>query len=752
MERVWVFLAIAFMTVAAAQEAAVESGGIISGQIYDAETNMPLSFSSVYLDSISLGVTTGRTGKFVLKLIPPGKYRLKIERLGYEPYIEENLILSPGKLISRTIGLQPSNIQGEEVLVTATRKEQTARMAPASVVVLKARDLDDRPATTFDTAVESVPGLAVYRSAGVSVQSLSIRGSSDVAGGGVGNRVLLMIDGRPALTPDAGSAYWGFVPTNFIDRIEVVKGAFSSLYGSSAMGGVVNVITRKPAYRAETRVNVKYGFFEKAPTDIRFTDEFQSLQQVEINHSGVRGPLSYLFSAGRKSSDGHTERSAFESYDLFGKLLYDFRYNRNLEISFGGGYGENDYPHAWLNAARPLQVRAKYSDDRQEKRQYNLDLHYWAVPNSRTKYSSRFYFYNNDARSFFNDNDPDINIPFNEPFGTQTIIKGNKLGNISQVDLHLGKRHYLIAGSDIQIDNVDATPDTIVYGRQRVNNGAFYLQDEITLNEKLTATLGLRYDYHHLVGWNTLSQLSPKVALLYTASDNLALRMLFGQAFRAPTIAERFFKVELGGGVLFKPNPDLTAEKMNISLEGGLRWQPASFAEFDIALYRYEYEDQIFWKNISAEEGVNFDYFQVRNLNRALLQGSELTLRLSWNEHLQSAFSYNYLDARDLSAGREDDTLPYRPKHNFNGTITANWKQVTFNLNGRYRSAIAEVFLFETSKPDAFQVYNGKLSYQAGTNLRFSVAVNNIGNASFEELARYRMPGRHYLFGTNLTF
>ncbi|MCB0627341.1 MAG: TonB-dependent receptor plug domain-containing protein, partial [Saprospiraceae bacterium] len=86
------------------------------------------------------------------------------------------------------------------------------------------------------------------------VQAFSIRGASEVAGGGIGNRVLLLIDGRPALSPESGGALWNLVPLNSVERIEVVKGAYSSLYGSSAMGGVINVITHKPEAEPLTRV------------------------------------------------------------------------------------------------------------------------------------------------------------------------------------------------------------------------------------------------------------------------------------------------------------------------------------------------------------------------------------------------------------------------------------------------------------------------------------------------------------------
>lgn len=201
-----------------------QAAGTLTGRVYDAETLEPLPFTDVYLDSVLLGAATHTDGTFIIKYIKPGRYRLVVRRIGYVPYVEEGLVVEPGKLISRSIALKPTAVRAREVTVTATRREQTAQMAPASVAILNARDLRERSVVTFDQALELVTGLAVYRSAGISVQSLSIRGSSDVAGGGVGNRVLLLIDGRPALTSDTGGALWSLVPTNFIEQVEVVKG------------------------------------------------------------------------------------------------------------------------------------------------------------------------------------------------------------------------------------------------------------------------------------------------------------------------------------------------------------------------------------------------------------------------------------------------------------------------------------------------------------------------------------------------
>ena len=728
-----------------------ESWGVISGRVLDASTGKPLGYCNVMIDSLALGTYTDEDGRFVLRFIPPGTYKLIVAHITHEMYQESGIVVEPGKLVSRTIRLPQAILEAEPVVVTATRRPQTAKMTPASVMIVNREDMSNRQRTTFDQTIESVSGVAAFRSSPISVQSMSIRGASDVAGGGVGNRVLLLVDGRPALTADSGGAFWSLVPTHFIDRVEVVKGAFSSLYGSTAMGGVVNVITRRPDYESKLQLDMRVGYFE-LPAGIPHTGDTPMQNEIQAHYSGASKRVSYLFSASRKQSDGHAERTAYEFYDLYSKILFDLRQNRNLELTFGGGASENDYPHTWLNSAEPLSVRAKFTDDRQEKKYLSGDVYYWAVPTEKLKYSSRFYLYQHKQRSFFNESDPSITLPGNEPLGTGTKVDGTKLGNITQIDYYLGDKNYIITGFDAQIDAVESSPDTIMYGNRQINNFAVFAQDDIDLTSTLSATIGGRYDWNHLDGRATIGQFSPKVALMWAPVSRLSFRGLYGRAFRAPTIAELFFQKEIAGGTEFVPNPNLSAERMTVSLEGGVRWTPTGNLNFDAAVFRYEYEDMIYWENVSNEYGVGYPLFQVRNLNSALIEGAELTVQTGLTDHLTLSGNYTYLDAKDRSPNRLDGLLPYRPRHLLNFAVDAAWFDYFFHVDTRYRSEIEEVFLYPLQAPDAFWVTNANLRYELGEHMLLSATVNNVFNAQYEELARYRMPGRNWIFGVSYRY
>ena len=724
--------------------------GVVIGRVTDAKSGAALGYTTVAVKGTARGAIADASGNYTIIAIPAGTYTLVASRVGHA-VLRHDVTVMAGDTTRVDFALQSSPIEADPVVVTASRAEQTARMAPASVSVLSEAEIAARAPLTFDQAIETVPGLAAFRSTGgISVQSIQIRGSSDVAGGGVGNRVLLLIDGRPALTSDSGGAFWSLVPVPFIDHVEVVKGAFSSLYGSTAMGGVINVITKRPGPVAAGHLEMKLGFFEQPTPSLQYTADTPLQSEVNADYSGKLGATHFLLSASRKQSDGYTENSAYTVYDGYGKLLWNLGSSRTLELTLGGGQAENDYPHAWLNSAQPLEVRDSYTDDTQEKTYANADVWYWGFSGEHLKYSMRAYYYHHEQESFFNPDDPGQSIPGNEPFGFATDIDGDKIGNMLQLEAQLGARHRVVVGTDFQLDHVVSSPDSILYGDHQINNYAAFAQDDVTLTQTLTATVGARYDWNHLVGVRTLEQFSPKAALVWQTTPELALRALYGQAFRAPTIAEMFTEREIGGGIDFVPNPDLDAERLTLSVEAGVRWSPAAVFGVDVAAFRYEYEDLMYFADVSAELGVPFAY-QVRNLNNALMQGVETTVQSRWRA-LTAFANYTYLDARDESPDRVDDILPYRPEHSAALGADVAWKRWTLHGDARYRSRIEEVFLYPLQAPDAFWVFNAAARFDVNGMWTLSAKANNLLDESYEELARYRMPGRNWMFGVAMRF
>lgn len=724
--------------------------GSISGVVRDRATGEHLPFVNV-LRSEKEGTATNGAGAFEMKGLAPGKYSLTATCIGYRDDVTKDVEVVAGKTTTVAFELEAMDIIGDEAIVTATRMPQAAKLAPASVAIITAQQIREKNITTFDQAFEETPGVVVTRASNANVQAFSIRGASEVAGGGIGNRVLLLVDGRPAISPESAGALWNLVPLNSVERIEVVKGAYSSLYGSSAMGGVVNVITRKPTAAPSTKIHLNYGFYEKQPD--RFGQVgYRDFHAIEASHSRSHGRFSYLLDGGWKYNAGHRQKSGFDLLNFYGKGSWALNGNRNLQITLNANRILNDTPATWLSFNQPYAVAEHRKDDFQNRREYNADLYYYAIPSAKVKYSTRIFYYQNNSRYSFDDN-PD-NDSTNVNRGKQVVAKSSilaqRLGSVSQVDWFVNGRHALVFGVDVNLDHVVGLPDTVLYGRHEAVNIGAYVQDEWSVAKHLTATLGARVDNYRILGEFQETNFSPKLALLYQPSQSLGVRALLAQAFRNPAMAERFIKFEQGGGLSFEPNASLKSEKLTVSAELGVKWSLKNRSSFDVAVFYNKYQDLISFLQVSKPlEPLRY---RVINLKEAVMQGFEVAYVRQVGNKARLNIGYTYLDARDVSEGRLNDDLAYKMKHTLGVGATAFLGKFTCNANARYRSAIKEVFIYPGNEPDAAFVLNAKIGWQPAKQVQFYLALDNLTNNQYEELERYRMPGRHYTAGGTWEF
>ncbi|MBV6479276.1 MAG: Colicin I receptor [Ignavibacteria bacterium] len=746
----------------------------LEGKIIDKESNSIIYSANLTLTNNVTGkiikTVSDISGKYKFEFLNEGNYSIIVSYIGYDDY-EENIFIGIGKKVTLNIFLEQAVIEIEKINVTSSKTEVTLQQTPSSINIVSKDEISSKNILTFDNVLEEVQGVTVNRSNGINVSSLSIRGSSDVAGGGIGNRVLLLLDGRPSLTGDSKGALWSLIPVSLIERTEVVKGAFSSLYGSSAIGGVVNVITKKPTYKSLTSINLNYGFYEKLSDSLKFTDKLLSISGGDLIHSNTYKKFSYLLNANYLNNEGHAQQTDYNFFGLTGKFTYDLLTNRDLEATVQFTNSESGFPHYWKkdagSYAEPYKVADYYIGDEIKKKTQSYDLFYRAIPNSNSKYTTRFYYYYLNSISFYNPNNP-VSILFADSGkGLNTYIDSYNLGNITQVDFNFDKNNYLIAGFDFQMNIVKSKPEEILYGNQQMNNFGVFVQDQLNLlhdktgNPELSATFGARADYNKVISGIESFQLSPKISLIYTPTiksglfSNSAFRILAGRAFRAPSIAEIYFKKELFGGFEFVYNPDLKPEEM-ISFEIGYKKQYKSRFTFDISAFFNDYENLIQYVNIGNSI---YGPFQVRNIARAQIKGFEFYIDYNSSMKINNnVFDYNFnigythLDARDLSEGRKDDYLPYKPESNFNFFVNLNYYGFNLNVNGRYLSSIDEVLFYKNEEPDAYFLLNTKLTKKINSNLSFFLAVNNLLNSSYQELERIQAPNRNYNSGISLNF
>jgi len=728
--------------------------GSITGLVKDSEFQDALPYARIVIADLKRSTYCDENGKFELKSVPSGEHSLIFTFLGYIQSTVK-VVVDDGRASYVAVEMETDDaLSSDEVVVTASKKKQHFSLAPASIEILTSKQISELGLTSFDQSFDQMNGLSVTRSSGSNVQAVSIRGASEVAGGGIGNRVLLLIDGRPAISPESGGALWNLIPLGSVERVEVVKGAYSSLFGSSAMGGVVNVITRKPSLKTKTGIQLDYGFFDKAPSSTGYKS-YNDFYTVGLNRSGRSGRMTYICDASFRSTDGHREKTAFDQFNFYSNIKYQFSGNRSLAFSGNFNRIKNDTPATWFSAREAYSVADYRKDDYQNRRETNFDLFYEAIASKKLKYSSRFYYYQNFSEYSFND-DPE-NDSTNVNLGTSQVVayeyvRSQTVGNVNQVDWYSKNKHYVIAGIDSHYDWVDGVPDTILYGKHNAFNVGFYAQDEISLSEKLKATLGLRYDYYTVIDEFSEGNLSPKIALLYQWNSKFTTRALLAQAYRNPSIAERFIKFEQGGGLRFEANPDLQSEKLNLSLEFGSKYQFNEKLNMDVALFYNHYQNLISYQQLSnVGEAL---LYRVINLKESVMQGFEWSIKYKHSKNFNLNLGYTYLDARDVSEDRLNDNLAYKAKHTAFIAANQSYNRWSLNFNMRYRSAIKEVFIYPGNEPDAFILANTRLAFKFGDKDAHtaSLSIQNLTDSQYEELERYRMAGRSFRLGVNLSF
>lgn len=747
--------------------------GSISGKLIDYNTREIVTSVSVALSNKSAKLfaktESDISGNYIIKNLPDGLYEINITRLGYiNQKIEFLLSVGENKILD--IYLNPVSIETEKINVTATRTEQTLQKTPSSVSVINSEDIDRKSKITFDQVLENIQGVTINRTSGINVSALSIRGSSDVAGGGIGNRVLLLLDGRPSLTGDSKGALWSLIPVSIIERTEVVKGAFSSLYGSSAIGGVVNVITKKPTYNSFTSINMFGGFYEQLTDSLRYSNKLLTLKGMNLLHSNSFRKFSYLLNFDYKQSDGYAQQTEYQFYSGIGKFIYGLFSDRDLELTLQYTNSRSGFPHYWRQDPgkhpEPYKVNPYYLGDKIYKETQSIDISYKVIPNSKSKYSSRFYYYKLSSISEYNPLNP-VSLQYGVPGSSfETYIDSYNFGNISQADYNINN-HYLIGGIDLQWNVVRSSPESILYGSQQQYNLGVYAQDQWDIifdsnkNPVFASTIGIRFDYNKFIGSFEENQISPKLSFIYSPVlespilKNTTLRFLMGKAFRAPSIAELYFKKELFGGFDFIYNPNLKPEEM-VSFEFGVRKQFEERFSLDIALFYNLYDNLIQYVNVG---NTAIGPFQVQNVAKAQIRGFEFGFEYGsmlkiFSDKFKYDFQFDYslIDAKDISVNRKDDYLPYKPRHIFNAAVNLNYYGFNLNISGKYQSEVDEVLFFKYEEPEEYFIANAKLSKDISSRISVYIAVNNIFNKFYQELERIPAPNRNFNAGFNIDF
>ena len=696
----------------------------ISGRVTDMEFN-PIPGVNIIILNTSYGDATDEKGDYHLKNISPGNYELQFSALGFAKKKIKTSITN--KSVKLNVILFPEPIKTDEVIVTAGKYEQKKSELPVSTEILYGSTLTERNFRNLEYAMRTIPGVVMTE------DQISIRGSSGYSRG-AGARALVTIDGLPFYTGDTGEIVWEMIPTTEIQRVEIIKGAASSLYGSSAIGGVVNAITRNISKFPRTMVNAFYGFFDKPYyKEWDWSGEMRTFNGITLSHSNTFGDFGFNLSLTRLEDLSYRKDDFSKKYIGFLKLEY--KVNHSSDISFlvntfnkkGGSF------LYWKDSRNALINSELVTTDRIETNRYLIGINY---KNLLSEKSILFI-----KGSYYRNNFADNGIPANT--STSHLYRFE-----TQLTSSLNERIILTSGAEVIPSKVKSS----LFGNPDAISAGLYSVADINFDIPLIISVGLRYDYGKLDSLESSGSLSPKVGINYKLYDNLIFRSSVGTGFRNPSLAEAFTSTTTSG-LTVKPNPKIKPER-NITVEFGANYSYQSLFEIDLAVFQNEYYEMIEASVDPLDGKIFFD-----NLLRARIQGFEASVSVNLIPGVLKAYSgYVYLNSKDIEKNK---ILKYRPKHSFTGGIEfRNW-HLGLGLYFRYQSKVDEI---DNELIDLGIVRDGNLRvpvYQTDVNLSYDLValnlpialyfnINNLLNYNYVELVGNLRPIRNFSFGFNL--
>jgi outer membrane receptor protein involved in Fe transport len=671
-----------------ASVASAQTSSQISGRVTDKRGD---AVGAARVVAVADNQTKGETsadgaGQFTLAL-PPGDYELRVSADGFSDSRRRVSLNSPHATVNVT--LEPAAVT-EAVTVTPARAELRLSAAPASVSVFDAKDVSNAAAQTFDDLLRQAPGFSIFRRsssvvANPTTQGVSLRG----AGASGASRTLVLSDGLPLNDAFGGWVYWDRVPRAAVDRIELVRGGSSDLYGSDALSGVINVISRPPSQRV-INAEAAYGNRNTADTTFFAGDKWKGFSASVAGEAfrtdgyfliapEIRGTADDLAASKHRALTLRLENdwNASDAVFLRGSLFDEDRRN-------GTKAQTND------TASESLVAGGRFRTS--EGSDWNLTLFA-----NQQRYHQTFSAVAANRNS--------------EALNRLQFVPSRDVGasfNWSRVSF---EKHLLVAGVDVRgvrgvsdetaIANNRATTLSSAGGRQR--RAGFFIQDLFSISPRWQLSVNARYDNWRDSSAASVSRnlttgavtprffparsqdaFSPRLSLIFRPTEQFSLRASAYRAFRAPTLNElyRGFRV---GDTLTNANANLVAERLTGG-ETGMTWTPNNRVNARVTGYWTEIINPI--SNFTLSVTPTLITRERRNLGRTRSRGVEAESDFNISNFWRVSAGYLFADAT-VRRAPQDVTLeglwiPQVPRHQFTlQTVYSNPRYFTAAMQFR---------------------------------------------------------------------
>jgi len=682
----------------------------IKGKVIDKKTKETLIGVNIQILGTYLGSGSGVDGRFTLKKIPLKKCSLRFSMIGYKTKEVLDIELELGSTVEIPVVKMESTVIGmNPIIVTASKQQQDLSVIPHSVSVLPEIELVERAPLRLDDALESVSGVHFIE------DHINIRGSSGYTWGGIGSRVLLVVDEVPMMNSDNNEINWNILPVMDVEQIEVIKGAGSALYGSNALGGVVNVITKTPSEVGRLKIRTVSGFYtDPTYNKWKWTARTLNFSRNDISYSKKFGDLGINFAFGYHKSTGYRTDDEFYRINASGKILY--RFPDASKLTFYGSFSREDRNEfiEWQDQHNAEIASSFYHGIKFTINAYDSYILYQKPITAKAGIKFRTSF----ISSLMGDQYEQANDYF----------PAAGFGSEINLDILPHAAHSLTLGAEYKLDGGHSK----FIGNHRGYSIAPYIQDQWQLFKNMTITLGLRYDDYRVMNSDYHENyLNPKIGINYTPFESTILRFSGGSGFRAASIFERFIDFFYENSNLRAvPNENLKAETSR-SFDIGIRQQVTNNWWIDAAIFNNDYYNYI--EPVQDELDDFSLQVQFQNVVRARIQGIEFSTKGSlWHDHLGLNANVTWMDAKDINRNKP---LTYRPKLIGFIAPSVKFEPFEFQVEYRYASRIDTVMLYEMDQRVPQKVWTCRV-YLRLNQFSAILAINNLFNYAYAQRER----------------
>jgi outer membrane receptor protein involved in Fe transport len=738
------FLMANFIFVICPKPAEAQEHGEINGRVVDASTGEPLPGANVQIPGSSIGTTANTSGMFALKNLPPATYTLRVSYIGYQT--RGAMVTVSANAVARVdFALEPETIEMAQVVVTASREPEEIQNAVVSVSALTNDAAMRRNTLRLDAALESIPGVNLIG------ENLNVRNSTGYTRG-LGSRVLVLLDGVPALTSDFGNMNWDLLPVTDFETVEVIKGPASALYGSFALGGVINVITKPPHPDGRLSLRTSAGIYDEPyAREWRWTGRTLTYNRADAGYSRQIGKLGVRFSLGRHESTGDRQNRHFQRWNGTGKLTW--RFGNKSELSLFGAYSR-DRRGEFIESQRghPYLVPLEYLPYRIALDAYTFYLQYRLPANDWLELKWRLSYVRQLTGNHFR-----VNGDFQPAQGP---------GADWQIHARLDSSLSFTLGMEYHYDYAEQRD----IGRHFAYTLSPYVQQIWQPGERLRVTAGLRFDHYFLLrgpkeqthfpnrkpvinpfpDGKEEQYLSPQLGFSYQLASPTVIHSALGWGIRIPVLGERFLQFDTP--LRFAPNPNLATEK-SFSVELGVRQRLGESGSLEATAFYNRYRNLV-------EPIVRADYSgTLVNIPRARITGVEASGRLRfWRDRLglEATATWTEPVITEVSEAsgapfEKGDLLSYRPR--LIAYLTPSLRLGPFSLEADYGYASKlereQMQVYKDDQRVSKKQLDARLLYR-WQGLTAQVAVRNLLHYNYAQTERNLNEVRNFAVGLQI--